>query len=145
MLMRFEPFQEYAQVTNNLLAQSRVRQIPVDAYRRGNEFKAHFDLPGVNPELIELTVEKDLVTVRATRAWARVEGDQIQIAERNQGEVSRQLLLGEGLDRDHITAAFDDGVLTLTIPVTEKAKPRQVEITSAGNVVQAVTADSTVE
>ena len=122
-----------------------MRQIPVDADRRGNEFKAHLDLPGVDGRFIELTVEKDLLTVRATRAWVRAEGDQIQIAERAQGEFSRQLLLGEGLDRDHITATYENGVLTLTIPVAEEAKPRKVEITHAADVVHAVTAASVAE
>jgi HSP20 family protein len=137
MLMRFEPFRELDRMAEELLSERRVRQIPVDAYRRGNEFKAHLDLPGVDPRFIELTVEKDLLTVRATRAWVRAEGDQVQIAERPQGEFSRQLLLGEGLDRDHLTAGYENGVLTLTIPVAEEAKPRKVEITQGGDVVQA--------
>jgi len=145
MLLRFEPFREFDRFTGEMLSERRARQIPVDAYRRGNEFKAHLDLPGVDARFIELTVEKDLLTVRATRAWVRAEGDQIQIAERTHGEFSRQLLLGEGLDREHITAGYENGVLTLTIPVTEEAKPRKVEITQAGDAVQAVTAASVVE
>ena len=145
MLLRFEPIREFDRVTEALLSERRERPIPVDAYRRGNEFKVHFDLPGVDARFIDLTVEKDLVTVRATRAWVRTEGDQIQIAERPQGEFSRQLFLGESLDRDHISATYENGVLTLTIPVTEAAKPRKVEIAHTGNVVQAVTAGSAPE
>jgi HSP20 family protein len=140
MLMRFEPFREFDRITEELLNQGRARQIPVDAYRRGNEFKVHLDLPGVDARFIELTVEQDLLTVRATRAWVRTAEDQVQIAERPQGEFSRQLLLGESLDRDHITANYENGVLTLTIPVAEEAKPRKVEITHAGGVIEAVTA-----
>lgn len=142
MLMRFEPFRDFDWVAEELLSERRVRQIPVDAYRRGNEFKVALDLPGVDSRFIELTVEQDLLTVRATRAWVRAEGDQIQIAERAQGEFSRQLFLGEGLDREHIAATYENGVLTLTIPVAEAAKPRKVEITHAGDVVQAITAAS---
>jgi HSP20 family protein len=142
MLMRFEPFREFDRVTEELLSDRRARLMPVDAYRRGNEFKVHLDLPGVDSRFIELTVEKDLLTVRATRAWVRTEGDQIQIAERPQGEFSRQLFLGESLDRDHNTADYENGVLTLTIPVAEEAKPRKVEITHAGGVIEAVTAPS---
>ena len=142
MLMRFEPFREFDRITEELLSQHRARQIPVDAYRRGNEFKLHLDLPGVDPDSIELIVEKDLLTVRATRSWTRAEDDQIQVLERAQGEFSRQLFLGESLDRDHITAAYENGVLTVTIPVAEEAKPRKVEITNAARVVQAVTAAS---
>ena len=145
MLMRFEPFREFDRMTEEMLSERRARQIPVDAYRRGNEFKIHFDLPGVDARFIELTVEQDLLTVRATRAWVRTEGDQIQIAERAQGEFSRQLFLGESLDRDHISATYENGVLTLTIPVTEQAKPRKVEITHTANVAQAVTAGTVAE
>ena len=145
MLMRFEPFREYDRITEELLNQHRARQIPVDAYRRGNEFKLHLDLPGVDPDSIELIVEKDLLTVRATRTWTQAEDDQIQVLERAQGEFSRQLFLGESLDRDHITANYENGVLTLTIPVAEEAKPRKVEITHAGGVVDAISAPSVAE
>lgn len=140
MLIRYEPFREFDRFTEDFLSERRARQIPVDAYRRGNEFKIHLDLPGVDSRFIELTVEGDVLTVRATRAWVRTEGDQIQIAERAQGEFSRQLFLGESLDREHITANYENGVLTLTIPVAEEAKPRKVEITHAGSVVEAITA-----
>jgi HSP20 family protein len=143
MLMRFEPFREFDRITEELMSEHRARQIPVDAYRRGNEFKVHLDLPGVDPGAIELTVEKDVLTVRATRRWVRVEDDQIQVTERAQGEFQRQLFLGESLDREHITATYEDGVLTVTIPVVEQAKPRKVEITHVGNVAQAVEATST--
>src|SRR4029078_13391136 len=104
MLIRSEPFREFDRLTEAMMRERRSRQIPVDAYRRGDEFKVHFDLPGVDSRFIELTVEKDLLTVRATRAWVGPEGDQIQIAERAHGDFSRQLFLGEGLDRDHIGA-----------------------------------------
>ena len=142
MLMRFEPFREMDRITEELLSQRRARPIPVDAYRRGNEFKIQLDLPGVDPRFIEVTVEKDVLTVRATRAWVRAEDDQILMAERPQGDFSRQLFLGESLDRDQIAASYDNGVLTLTIPVAEEAKPRRVEIAHAGDEVQAVTATS---
>jgi HSP20 family protein len=136
MLMRFEPFREFDRITEELMNEHRARQIPVDAYRRGNEFKVHLDLPGVDPGAVELTVEKDVLTVRATRRWVRAEDDQIQVTERAQGEFQRQLFLGESLDREHITATYEDGVLTITIPVVEQAKPRRVEITHPGSVAQ---------
>jgi HSP20 family protein len=142
MLMRSEPFREFDRFTEAMLSERRSRQIPVDAYRRNNEFTVLFDLPGVDARFIELTVEKDLLSVRATRGWVRAEGDQVQIAERAQGDFSRQLFLGEGLDRDHITATYEHGVLMLTIPVAEEAKPRKVEITNTADVVEAVTAGS---
>ena len=142
MLMRSEPFREFDRITEAMLSERRAHQVPVDAYRRNNEFTVLFDLPGVDARFIELTVEKDLLSVRATRGWVRAEGDQVQIAERAQGDFSRQLFLGEGLDRDHITATYEHGVLMLTIPVAEEAKPRRVEITNATDVVEAVTAGS---
>jgi HSP20 family protein len=132
MLMRMETFPVYDRLTEELLSQRRVKQIPVDAYRQANEFKVLLDLPGVDPGSIELTVEKDILDVRATRNWVQVEGDQIQMTERPHGEFRRQLFLGESLDREHITATYENGVLTATIPVAEQAKPRKVKITDAG-------------
>ena len=145
MLMRFEPFRDFERRSEAMLNELQARPIPIDAYRRGNEFTVHFDLPGVDSRFIELTVEKDLLTVRATRGWVQAEGDQIQIAERPQGDFSRQLFLGEGLDRDHISAAYANGVLTLTIPVADEAKPRRVEITHTTDVAQPVIAGSIAE
>ena len=138
MLARFEPFRPLDQVAEQLLSERRTWPIPVDAYRRGDEFKVLCDLPGTDPDSIELTVEKDLLTVRARRTWTRREGDQIQIAERGQGDFSRQLFLGEGLDRDKIMASYENGVLIVTIPVIEQAKPRKVEIDYPGASAHAV-------
>jgi len=134
MLMRYEPFRELDRISEELFSGRRVRQIPVDAYRRGNDFIIHLDLPGADPGSVELTVEKDVLTVQATRTWMPTEGDQVTVQERGQGEFKRQLLLGEGLDRDHVAASYEDGVLTITIPVAEQAKPRKVEITHAAGV-----------
>ncbi len=139
MLMRFETLREYDRVTEEL-SQRRIRQIPVDAYRRGDEFKVLLDVPGADPGSIELTIEKDVLTVRATRTWVPDEGDQIQMTERAQGDFSRHLFLGESLDREHISAAYENGVLAVTIPVAEEAKPRKVEITHAGQELPALSA-----
>lgn len=140
MLMRFETFRGYDRVAEELLNQNRVRQIPVDAWRRDNEFKIQLDLPGVDPDSIELTVEKNILAVKATRTWVPAEGDQVQMTERPQGSFSRQLFLGESMDREHITAVYENGVLTVTIPVTEQARPRKVEIVHAGSEMPALTA-----
>ena len=134
MLIRFEPFSEFNRMTEEMRSQRPARQIPVDAYRRGNEFKIHLDLPGVDPDSIELTVENDVLSVWASRSWLPAEGDQVQITERAQGEVSRQLFLGQSLDRDHLTATCENGVLTITIPMVEQAKPRRVEVLHARGV-----------
>ena len=140
MLMRFEPFREFDRITEEMLADRRVRQVPVDAYRRGDEFKVNIDLPGADPGSIELTVERDVLTVRAMRTPLTTEGDDVLVAERGHGQFSRQLFLGESLDRDHISAIYHDGVLTITIPVAEQAKPHKVEITHVGSVAAAVEA-----
>jgi HSP20 family protein len=142
MLMRFEPFRDLDRATQDMLSERRVRPVPVDAYRRGTDLKIEVDLPGVDPGSIELTVENDLLTVRATRSSIRDETDQVQVEERAHGEFGRQLFLGESLDRDHIGAIYHDGVLTISVPVAEQAKPHKIEVTHVGSVAQAVEAAS---
>ena len=141
MLMRFDPFREFDRVTQQLLSGARPAVMPMDAYRHGEEFVVNFDLPGVDPGSIDLTVEKNVLTVSAQRGWQPAEGEEVLASERPQGTFSRQLFLGESLDTEHISAAYNNGVLTLTIPVAEAAKPRKVEIASGGN-GKAITADS---
>jgi HSP20 family protein len=131
MLMRFDPFRELDRLTQTPWAGSRP-VMPMDAYRRNGDFVVHFDLPGVDPGSIDLTVEKNVLTVAAERCFSRQEGDEITVSERPQGRFNRQLFLGESLDPDKIKANYDQGVLTLHIPVAERAKPRKVEI-SAGS------------
>ncbi len=128
MLMRFDPFRELDQVAQQVLRQTARAGAPMDAYRHGNEFVVQLDLPGVDPSSIDVTVEKNVLTVSATRPRAFAEGDEVLVAERPQGEIRRELFLGEQLDTDAVRAAYDAGVLTLTVPVAEKAKPRKVEI-----------------
>ena len=144
MLMRFEPFGGLDRATEEMLSERRARKVPVDAYRRGHELKVELDLPGADPGSIELTVENDVLTVRASRTLLRDETDEVEIAERGHGEFGRQLFLGESLDRDRITAVYHDGVLTVTIPVAEQAKPRKIEVTHVGSVAQALKAASTI-
>ncbi len=88
------------------------------------------DLPGIGPSSIELTVEKNVLTVKAERTWQRGEGEEVLASERPHGSFSRQLFLGEGLDSERIEAVYDNGVLTLRVPVAEQAKARKVEITT---------------
>jgi HSP20 family protein len=130
MVMRFDPFRELDRLAQFPLRNevAGFRAMPMDAYRRGDTFEVHFDLPGVDPDSIELTVEKNVLTVKASRHWARQEGDEIVVHERGEGELSRQLFLGETLDTDNIQADYDQGVLSVSIPVAEKAKPRKVKI-----------------
>jgi HSP20 family protein len=129
--MRFDPFRELDRLTQATWGQNRPT-MAMDAYRRNGDFVVNFDLPGVDPGTIDLTVEKNVLTVTAERGFSRSEGDEVVVAERPQGRFSRQLFLGESLDADQIQANYEQGVLTLHIPVAEKAKPRKVEVTTGG-------------
>lgn len=131
-LMRYDPFRELDRLTHQLLDSTpRSALLPMDAYRRGDRFAIAIDVPGVDPGSIEVTVEKNVLSVRAERSFTPAEGDEVVVAERPQGTFSRQLFLGENLDTDQIEAAYENGVLRLGIPVAESAKPRRVEVTSA--------------
>jgi HSP20 family protein len=141
MLMRFDPFRELDRLASTPWGNSRPA-MPMDAYRRNGDFVVNFDLPGVDPSSIDLTVEKNVLTVTAERHFARTEGDEITVSERPQGRFSRQLFLGESLDPDRIAANYDQGVLTLHIPIAERAKPRKVEVSSGSPEAVEVTASS---
>ncbi|MHB1599708.1 MAG: Hsp20/alpha crystallin family protein, partial [Acidimicrobiales bacterium] len=114
--------------------------MPIDAYRKGDTFTVQFDLPGVQANSIDLTVEQNVLTVRAQRARASTEGAEWILAERPQGTFSRQLFLGEMLDTERIAAEYVDGVLTLRIPVAESAKPRKVAISTEQKVPASISA-----
>lgn len=131
MLMRFDPFRELDRLTQSTFGPAARPTMPMDAYRRDGDFMVHFDVPGIDPASIDLTIDKNVLTVSAERSFGKQEGDEIVVNERPQGRFQRQLFLGETLDAEHIEARYDHGVLTLRIPVAEKAKPRKVAI-SAG-------------
>jgi HSP20 family protein len=141
MLMRFDPFRELDRLSQTPWANSRP-VMPMDAYRRNGDFVVHFDLPGVDPASIDLTVEKNVLTVTAERHFARAEGDEITVSERPQGRFNRQLFLGESLDSERISANYDQGVLTLHIPIAERAKPRKVEVSAGSPEAVQITASS---
>lgn len=131
MLMRTDPFRELDRLTQQVFGTvARPSAMPMDAYRRGDEFFVHFDLPGIDSDTIDLTVEQNVLTVRAERPALSPDGAEMLVTERPSGTFTRQLFLGETLDTEHIDANYAAGVLTLTIPVHEAAKPRKVEITS---------------
>lgn len=144
MLMRFDPFRELDRLTQPGWpgAASRPAAMPMDAYRDGDRFIVRLDLPGVDAATIDLTVEKNVLTIAAERRWEQPEGLEVVVSERPQGSFTRQLFLGEGLDADRIEAAYDNGVLTVTVPVAEQAKPRKVEITSGEHGQKAIEASA---
>jgi HSP20 family protein len=132
--MRTDPFRELDRLSQQLVGQhspgtwSRPSPMPMDAYRVGQEFVVQFDLPGVSADAIELEVERNVLTVKAERRPTVHDDHDVVLSERPLGVFSRQLFLGDTLDTEHITAGYDSGVLTLRIPVVEKAKPRKIEI-----------------
>jgi HSP20 family protein len=134
MLMRTDPFRELDRVAQQVFGTAaRPAAMPIDAYRKGDEFVVLFDLPGCDPASINLTVERNVLAVHAERS--RPNGDDVElvIGERPTGTFSRQLFLGETLDSERIAADYTDGVLRLRVPVKEQAKPRRVDISLGGN------------
>ena len=132
MLMRTDPFRDLDRLTQQAFGTAaRPAAMPIDAYRSGEEFVVQFDLPGVEVASLDLTVEKNVLTVHAERTRAEAEGVELLVGERPHGTFSRQLFLGETLDAEHIEATYADGVLTLRLPIAEKAKPHRVPINFA--------------
>lgn len=128
MLMRFDPFREFDRLTDLPPRSQPTSMLAMDAYRRGQEFVVQFDLPGADPSSVDVSVEKNVLTVRAERVVARAEDDQVVVTERRHGRFTRNLFLGESVDAEHIRATYDNGVLTITLPVAEKAKARQIPV-----------------
>ena len=143
MLLRTtDPFRDFDRLTQQLLGTTnRPAVMPMDAWREGDTFKLEFDLPGVSPESIDLDVERNVLTVRAERVPARNQDWEMLASERPRGLFSRQLVLGDNLDLERIEASYDAGVLRLSVPVAEKAKPRKIEVNSGSssdrNVIEA--------
>lgn len=130
MLMRFDPFSDFDRLSRQFWGSTRSNFMPADAYRKGDRFYLHVDLPGIDPDSIDVTVEKSTLTIMAERRWHIDEEDQILLNERPTGSFSRQFYLGESLDTEAIEAGYDHGVLTVTIPIAETAKARKVAISS---------------
>jgi len=131
MLLRTDPFRDidrmFEQITGTT---SRPAVMHVDAERDGDTFYVYFDLPGVDPDSIDVTVERNVLQVKAERQRRSKDGVETVISERPVGVFSRQLFLGDTLDTDKLQASYDNGVLTLQIPVSDKAKPRKIAIGS---------------
>jgi HSP20 family protein len=142
MLMRFDPFRELDVLAEQLRGGTRARAMPMDAHRRGDASHADLDMPGETGGPIEITVEKNVMTVRAERRWD-TEGVETVACERPQGTFSRELFLGENLDTEKIRATYEDGVLRLTIPVAEQAMPRRIEVqvSPKAEAIEATTVD----
>ncbi|KJY38850.1 Hsp20/alpha crystallin family protein [Streptomyces katrae] len=133
MLMRTDPFHELDRLTQLFNGVQRPAAMPMDAWREDGSVWVKFDLPGVDPDSVDLSVEEDMLTVQAERKPEVKEGADVVISERPTGTFTRQLFLGENLDTEHIEAVYDAGVLSLRIPVAEQAKPRKIEIGTGGS------------
>jgi HSP20 family protein len=128
-LMRFDPFREIDRIAEQMIAGGRVpRTMPMEAFRRGDEFFVHVDIPGVDEDDVDLTVERNVVSIRAERRSPRQEGDEVLVDERPHGIFTRQLFLGDNLDAGNLSADYDCGVLILTIPIAEASKPRRITV-----------------
>jgi len=135
MLIQTDPFRDLDTLFSRLSSRQQyvAGAMPMDAFRRGSDVWVHIDLPGVKAENLDITVERNVLTVSAERDWQRQEADQPYFGERYRGMFRRQIQLGDGLDLEHLEADLHDGVLTVRIPVAEKAKPRKVEIGQGGS------------
>jgi HSP20 family protein len=152
MLMRTDPFRELDRMAQQMLGTAtRPAAMPIDAFRQGDEFVVQFDLPGVSADAIDLTVERNVLTVHAQRDRSfRDDGVELLIGERPHGTFSRQLFLGDTLDTDNLKAEYVDGVLVLRIPVREQAKPRKIDVATnrdddSGRVIDAKSEPETSE
>ncbi|MEU1536334.1 Hsp20/alpha crystallin family protein [Streptomyces fagopyri] len=141
MLMRTDPFREMERIVQQLSGTSgtwsKPSVMPMDAYREGDEYVIAFDLPGVDTEALDIDVERNMLTVKAERRpVAKADAVKVELSERPLGVFSRQVVLADTLDTERIAAVYDAGVLTLRIPIAERAKPRKVSITAGSGTKQ---------
>ena len=136
MLLRYDPFRNFDRFAESVFSGPNPNSwggrswMPMDAYRHGDRVELVFDLPGVPSDSVEVSVERNVLTVKAERSWIPAEGDEVLARERTHGSWTRQVLLGDGLATDRLEAHYEDGVLRITVPVAEQAKSRTVEITT---------------
>src|SRR3954447_25971272 len=128
-VLRYDRFRELDRFSDQFFGNAtRAPWMPMDAVRRGDRGELRFDVPGIAPDGIDVSVERNVLTVKAERSWWPADGDEILARERAQGTYQRQVMLGDGLDPDHLAAHYENGVLSIVVPVAEQAKPRKVEI-----------------
>jgi HSP20 family protein len=129
MLMRTDPFRQLDRFATDLLGTAaRPAAMPMDAWKAEHDFVVEFDLPGIEPESIDLDIERNVLTVRAERKPSSGSGVELVASERPHGLFSRQVILGDTLDAERINASYNAGVLRLTIPVAERAKARKISV-----------------
>jgi HSP20 family protein len=145
MLLRFDPFQTFDRLSREVFSTPTgfgTGWMPMDAWRRGDVVEVAFDLPGIDPGSVDLTVERNVLTIKAERRWQAEDGLQYLLRERPQGTFTRQLVFSDAVDLDKIEARYEHGVLFLTAPVAEAAKPHKIEIKAGNGHGKAITAGS---
>lgn len=143
MQLQTDPFRDFDAFFNRLNARvASGPSMPMDAFRRGNDVWVHIDLPGVKAENLDISVERNVLTIAAEREWQRQDGDRVYATERARGSFRRQIQLGDGLDLDHLEADLHDGVLTIRVPVKETAKPRRIAVGQRTGAPEAIEATS---
>jgi HSP20 family protein len=136
--MRFDPFSDLDRLSRQVWGNTtRTNSMPADAYRKEDRLYLHVDVPGVDPDSIDVTVEKNALTVTAERTWDLEGEEQVLLSERPTGSFSRQFFLGESLDTDAIEAGYDHGVLTISMPIAETAKARKISVSSVHEAIGA--------
>jgi HSP20 family protein len=142
MLLRFDPFQTFDRLSREIFSYppgTGTGWMPMDAWRRGDTVEVAFDLPGIDPESVDLTVERNVLTVKAERRWQPEEELQFLLRERPQGSFTRQIVLSDAVDADKIEARYENGVLLVSAPVAETAKPHRIEIKAGDGHGKAIT------
>ncbi|WP_406236382.1 Hsp20/alpha crystallin family protein [Nocardia sp. NBC_01009] len=146
-MLRFDPFHDIDTVARQLLGEAAgttraPRFMPMDLFRAGDHYVLNADLPGVDPGSVDVSVDNGTLTLRAQRSTPSDEGVQWIASERFAGTFMRQLSLGENVDADKISATYNNGVLSVTIPIAEKAKPRRIEISGSSSQPKTIEAGS---
>ncbi len=131
MLMRFDPFRDFDRLTRSVTINGRHPWMAMDAYRQDDHVVLQLDLPGVDPASVDVTFENGTLTIKAERRSDVAEDSRVLVSERPQGTFTRSFSIGENLDGERTEARYDNGVLTLTVPVAEQSKPRKVEVVTA--------------
>lgn len=152
MITRFDPFRDF-DLFRDLdrfferpsMSFGNWSVAPMDAVRSEDAVVLHVDLPGMDPKDVEVTVEGNVLTVTAERTWELGDGEEAIVRERRHGRVRRQVQLADNLDGSKVSASWDNGVLTIRVPVAEQAQPRRVEIDVRGDAVEAAALDKGTE
>jgi HSP20 family protein len=141
MAMSFDPFSQLDRIAQSVFDTSRQpRMMPVDLSREGDKYLLNADLPGIDPGSIDIDLDGHLLSIRAQRSAGDHSNSRWLLQERPFGGYLRQFTIGDDVDTDAITASYDNGVLSVLIPIAERAKPRKVDVESAGSGRKAVTA-----